>query len=157
MIISVYAGPSSPATSPIVPATSLLHRAGYSEGWRPTGRGGGVLLGFLCQESRFLVDCEVCFPWQPGAHVFCCRGSVSSPLLFSHGTRIMFFHGWRFGLPYYMGIMGFSVHVCQLWTTAWINMVGWRRPILANRYTKWQINTQQTISTYTHKHILICE
>lgn len=38
-------GPSSPATSPIVPAACLLHRAGFSEGWRATGRGGGVLLG----------------------------------------------------------------------------------------------------------------
>lgn len=35
----------SPATSPIVPAASLLHRAGFSEGWRATGRGGGVLSG----------------------------------------------------------------------------------------------------------------
>lgn len=38
-------GPSGPATSPIVPAACLLHRTGLSEGWRATGRGGGVLLG----------------------------------------------------------------------------------------------------------------
>lgn len=36
---------SGPATSPIEPAACLLHRAGFSEGWRASGRGGAVLLG----------------------------------------------------------------------------------------------------------------